>query len=95
MMVTRATITGLLDSLERRGLVRRLASEGDGRTRPVAITPVGRRIAGDLVPRMHRFERDLMAALSQEELGALRDVVARLQRRTAELAPSSRAGIDG
>ena len=95
MMVTRATITGLLDSLARRGLVRRLASADDGRTRPVTITPAGRRIAERLVPEMHRFERAVMSALGRDELEALLDVVARLQRRTAELAPASRAGIDG
>jgi DNA-binding MarR family transcriptional regulator len=95
MMVTRATITGLLDSLARRGLVRRLAAGEDGRTRPVAITPAGRRIAARVVPEMHRFERALMSALDRDELEALLDVVARLQRRTAELAPGSRPGIDG
>jgi DNA-binding MarR family transcriptional regulator len=95
MMVSRATITGLLDSLARRGLVRRLASGDDGRTRPVAITPAGRRIATRLVPEMHRFERELMSVLDRDEREALVDVVARLQQRTAELAPAARAGIDG
>ena len=95
MMVTRATITGLLDSLARRGLVRRLAPGDDGRARPVAITPAGRRIAAQLVPEMHRFERALMSALDRDELEALLDAVARLQRRTVELAPAAPLGIQG
>jgi DNA-binding MarR family transcriptional regulator len=95
MMVTRATITGLLDSLARRGLVRRLASGDDGRTRPVSITPAGRRITTRLVPEMHRFERELLSVLDRDEREALLVVVARLQQRTAELAPGARAGIDG
>src|SRR4051812_25730058 len=44
MMVSRATITGVLDSLEARGLVRRAASTDDGRSRDVALTSAGRRI---------------------------------------------------
>ena len=95
MMVTRATITGLLDSLARRGLVRRLAAGDDGRTRPVAITPAGRLIAARVVPEMHRFERALMSALDRDELEALLDAVARLQRRTVELAPAAPLGIEG
>src|SRR5690348_4248839 len=42
MMVTRATITGLLDSLEARGLVARQASTADRRSREVALTAAGR-----------------------------------------------------
>src|SRR5262245_20969280 len=41
MMVTRATMTGLLDSLERRTLVRRVAGSVDGRQRLAAITVKG------------------------------------------------------
>src|SRR3954451_22606411 len=64
MMVTRATITGLLDSLEARGLVARQTHATDGRARQVAITAAGRRIARRLVPRMHEFEHDLMGVLT-------------------------------
>src|ERR1044072_578818 len=38
MMVTRATTTGLLDSLERRGLVRRVGNRNDNRSRDVTFT---------------------------------------------------------
>jgi DNA-binding MarR family transcriptional regulator len=93
MMVTRPTITGLLDSLEHRKLVRRATSPHDGRSRPVAITPPGRRIAARLVPAMHRFERDLMGTLEDDELDDLLTKIARLQRRLAELDPTAAFGI--
>src|SRR5215211_1354565 len=64
MMVTRATITGVLDSLESRGLVRRSPSSDDGRSREVALTRAGRAVVDRLVPRMHDFERDLMSVLT-------------------------------
>jgi hypothetical protein len=44
---------------------------------------------------MHRFERELLSVLDRDEREALLVVVARLQQRTAELAPGACAGIDG
>ncbi len=41
LIVTRATVTGLLDSLERRGLVRRTPNADDRRSLLVEITPGG------------------------------------------------------
>lgn len=93
MMVTRATITGLLDSLETRGLVTRKAGTTDRRSREVVLTAAGRRIARRLVPRMHEFERDLMGVLTDDELHHLLVMVAALQRRIGELAPGSPLGI--
>ena len=93
MMVTRATITGVLDSLEARHLVRRETSATDARSRDVSLTPAGRRIVDRLVPRMHTFERDVMGVLEPSELDALLDAVAVLQMRVLELVPSARLGI--
>ena len=94
MMVTRATMTGLLDSLEARGLIERRPSGADGRQRLVQLTPEGRRITRRLVPEMHRFERDLMSCLSDDELEAFLEFVARLQQRIMALEPSATLGIE-
>lgn len=93
MLVTRPTVTGLLESLERRGLVRRVTDVDDRRSRPVELTPVAREIVARLVPAMHRFERDLMTVLSDDELATFLGYVARLQGRIGELAPAARFGI--
>jgi DNA-binding MarR family transcriptional regulator len=93
MTVTRATITGLLDSLETRGLVVRRASPADGRTREVAITPKGQRIVRQLVPQLHDFERNLMGVLTDRQLDELLAIVAVLQHRIGEIAPGARLGV--
>jgi DNA-binding MarR family transcriptional regulator len=93
MMVTRATTTGLLDTLERRGLVRRTVASRDGRSREVRITDPGRRVVERLVPAMHRFERDLMEALPDGRLRQLLAMVAMLQQRIAAIEPEIRVGI--
>ena len=93
MMVTRATMTGVLDSLERRGFVKRVASADDGRSREVTLTAKGRKAVDRLVPSMHRFERDLMGALGDAGLRRLLDAVAMLQQQLVALAPAARFGI--
>jgi len=93
MMVTRATMTGLLDSLEGRGLLERRPSGGDGRQRLVTLTPAGRTIARRLVPALHRFERDLMTVLTETELRTLLGFVARLQQQVGALAPGATLAI--
>ena len=93
MMVTRATITGVLDSLEARRLVRRKPHPHDGRALDVVLTASGRRAVDRLVPRMHAFERDLMGVLPDADLDQLLRMVATLQQRIGTLDPSARLGI--
>jgi DNA-binding MarR family transcriptional regulator len=93
MMVTRPTITGVLDSLEARALIRRAQSATDGRSRTVTITRSGRAVVNQLVPRLHEFERDLMSVLSARQLDQLLGMVAVLQHRIGELDPAAHLGI--
>ena len=93
MMVTRATTTGLLDTLEARGLIRRETSDSDGRSRVVSLTGHGRRVVNRLVPAMHGFEAELMNALSDSQLRDLRTMVAALQARARSIDPQVRFGI--
>lgn len=85
MMVTRATMTGVIDSLEARGLVERVPSATDGRSREVTITPAGRRLVRRTEPRLHEFETALMTALGDAELDELLRMVAVLQERLREV----------
>lgn len=93
MMVTRATISGLLGTLEGRGLVRRVPGRDDGRSQEVSLTVRGRRVVERLVPAMHRFEHELMRALSDSQLRQLGRMVAVLQARLASIEPDAVFGI--
>jgi DNA-binding MarR family transcriptional regulator len=93
MMVSRPTITGLIDSLERRRLVQREASADDGRQRVVRLSRQGRRLIDPVVPELHRFERDLFAGISRREMEAFRTTIAKLQQRVMELSPEAPVGI--
>jgi DNA-binding MarR family transcriptional regulator len=70
LIVTRATVTGLLDSLERRGYVRRSANVADRRSLIVEITPVGLEVLQELRTIIHRHEKALMSGFSESDLRA-------------------------
>jgi DNA-binding MarR family transcriptional regulator len=79
MIVTRATVTGVVDSLERRGYVRRTPNPADRRSLLVEITPRGREIVQEVRTLIHRNERDWLAVLSEEELTTYIGLLHRIQ----------------
>lgn len=81
LIVTRATVTGLLDSLERRGFVGRSANPADRRSLLVEITPAGLAVVQEVRTIIHHNERDWMSVLSDAELRTYIDLLHRIQDR--------------
>lgn len=79
LIVTRATVTGLLDSLERRGFVLRSANPTDRRSLTVEITPAGIEVLGRLRVLIHGNEKEWMSALAEPEIRTYIDLLHRLQ----------------
>ena len=65
--VTRATMTGLLDGLERERLIRRKQDRGDRRMLLVELTPGGRKMLDEIFPDYYRRIAKLMGHLSEAE----------------------------
>jgi len=65
--VTRATMTGLIDTLERDGLVKREADPDDRRMMPVKLTPKGRKLLEEMLPGHFRLMAEVMGSLSEVE----------------------------
>jgi DNA-binding MarR family transcriptional regulator len=81
MILTRGTVTGVLDTLERRGLIRRTRHEADGRMRQVTITARGSATVAALLPVLHRAERAWMDALTVAQQRELLGLLAIIQAR--------------
>jgi DNA-binding MarR family transcriptional regulator len=79
LIVTRATVTGLLDSLERRGFVRRTANPADRRSILVEITPQGLEVLQAVRTLVHRNEKTWMSVLADDELRAYIALLHRIQ----------------
>jgi MarR family transcriptional regulator, negative regulator of the multidrug operon emrRAB len=78
--VTRATVTGLLDVLEREGMIQREHAEHDRRMIRVRLTCRGREYLDSILPDYYRRVADLMGDLSEEEERTLTDMLRRVRQ---------------
>jgi len=86
LTVTRATVTGVVDSLERRGFVRRSANPADRRSLIVEITPLGLTVVQQVRTIIHRHEKAWLAALSDADIRAYIESLQRIQDGVAAVS---------
>ncbi len=77
MAVSRPTVSGIADTLERRALVERRDHESDARRRSLALTRAGEQAFAQLFPLVNRHEGAACGVLEPEESAEL----ARLLRK--------------
>lgn len=63
----RATIGGVIDRLEQKGLVTRLISARDRRAREVKLTKIGHRTYSTVLPIVSTIQDEILGALNKEE----------------------------
>lgn len=63
----RATIGGVVDRLERKGLIRRTVSQQDKRSKLMKATPAGRALLEMSLPHVKRVQERLLAPLDPRE----------------------------
>jgi DNA-binding MarR family transcriptional regulator len=71
-----SNVTGIVDRLEERGLVRREAAEGDRRVKLLVLTKEGERMRVEITKRMAEPPPPI-ASLSEADQRALRDILKR------------------
>jgi DNA-binding MarR family transcriptional regulator len=82
MGVSRPTVSGVTDTLERRGLVERRSHAGDGRLRTIALTAAGERTFEELFPRFNAEESLACDGLGTEERAQLAALLRLLVKST-------------
>jgi DNA-binding MarR family transcriptional regulator len=99
--VTRATITGLIDTLERAGFVTRTPHEGDRRMTSVKLTARGEKLLTKILPAHFREMAWLMSPLDEAERKTLVRLLTKVLARAAERPttdplpdPASKSGKD-
>jgi len=73
--VNRSTLSGVLNTLERRGLVRRRGHESEGRLVLVELTPTGEKLIEELFPRFNAEESFVVSGLSPGDQARLADAL--------------------
>ena len=83
LIVSRATVTGLLDTLAKRDLIRREQHPTDRRMVLVHLTKAGVRMADLLRRTVHEAEVGWMSSLSEHERKQLTALLGKVQRHLA------------
>jgi DNA-binding MarR family transcriptional regulator len=89
-----SNVTGIADRLETRGLVRRESLAGDRRVKALTITPSGMKLRRQVMELMSQ-PPDAIAALSDADQRALRDILARAVEHLRAAGESEQAGSPG
>jgi MarR family transcriptional regulator, organic hydroperoxide resistance regulator len=76
--ISKGTLTGVVKTLEGKGLVRREPMPADGRLVLVQITPAGRKLMLQLFPQVNAAEVDTVSPLEPPEIGELTAVLSRI-----------------
>ena len=78
--VTKGTLTGVLKTLEKQGLVRRRAHEQDGRLVLVSLEPKGAAVIERLFPAFNQGEAEVSSALTEPEKQQLATLLRKIIR---------------
>jgi DNA-binding MarR family transcriptional regulator len=82
--VSRATVTGLIDGLERDGLVVRLPDKIDRRKYSIKLTDAGQQKLDDVMPDYYKRVRNLMAVIPAIERDVLMSQLLKLKEKSIE-----------
>lgn len=89
--VTRATMTGLIDTLERDGMVTRKPDPADRRMLSVELTAKGVAFLEEMLPGHFTRIRALMTALSENERRTLVRLLGKIAAQASEILPPAGA----
>jgi len=70
-LITKGTMTGVVDRLADKGLVRRVASPSDGRSQIVQLTRAGEKLFGRVFPAHLEYMQRVFDQLSPDELAGI------------------------
>jgi DNA-binding MarR family transcriptional regulator len=82
-----SNVTGIVDRLEERGLVRRQSSKKDRRVKLLILTEEGERVRVEITKRMAQPPPPI-ASLSQKDQRALRDILKRAVESITDAEPA-------
>lgn len=88
--VSRSTLSGVLNTLERRGLVRRRPHETEGRLMLVRNTEAGEALMADLFPKFNAEEAFIVEPLGEDAMRRLASSLRSIARHLDEAATSRR-----
>ncbi len=84
IMIRPATMTSILQRMEKAGYIRRRADSEDLRVTRVYLTDKGRELKGEVEALLRQLDDELTAGFSEEEMQLLRQLMRRMADNLAE-----------
>ncbi len=85
LVVTRASITSLVDKMEEKGLVQRLDVPGNRRIHHVSFTPQGRALVDAIEPQYRKVVHATVSGLRKEDCEVLTRHLDRVREKTTQM----------
>ena len=89
LIVHRSNVTGLVDRLEKRGLVKRRELAGDRRIYLVVLTAEGNRVMEEVLPLYHRNAEEVWGNCTAKLLSEMHAQLTQVARNAAQIARRS------
>jgi DNA-binding MarR family transcriptional regulator len=93
-LITKGTLTGVIERLEQKGLVARERSCDDKRSFFVRLTPAGEDLFRDVFPKVIARGKRLFEAFSEADFDEMEQVLRKLRQRIAEGSGARPAAAD-
>ncbi len=77
-LITKGTLTGVVDRLAEKNLVRRMSDANDGRSQIVSLTEQGELLFAEVFPRHLQYLNEAFAALGADEIAQMQTMLRRL-----------------
>ncbi|MCD2453440.1 MarR family transcriptional regulator [Methylicorpusculum oleiharenae] len=79
-LITKGTLTGIINRMEHKGLVQRIASKTDGRSQIVRLTTAGQTLFEQAVPEHLDYVNQLFKEYSLADIATLESTLLRLRK---------------
>jgi DNA-binding MarR family transcriptional regulator len=94
-IVSSASATSVLDTLEKRGLLVRRPHPDDGRKLVIELTDAGRAIIDQVLPGIHTLETRVMSVLTPAERAQLMRLLSKVHASAASVATETPGPLGG
>lgn len=85
LKIRRSTATGMLNTLEKKGLIERQPVSHDARLKKLVITPKGIEFSKKAVECIQSVERKVRSGLSEEELETFFNVLSKIRKNIEDM----------
>jgi DNA-binding MarR family transcriptional regulator len=91
LLTHRSNVTGLVDRLQERGLVRRREMASDRRAWRVVLTPEGARLRNEILPHYHTAAEAVWNGVKAGQLSEVEATLEQLAHNAAQMTPPEHA----